>query len=210
MSHELHPLVKLLLDGELRLSDLPPELQAEGERALRLLAVLDRAPVALSTTLDNRVMTAVRARAASPWRWLVQPRELRIRVRPWTLVPALAAAAVLVFVLFRPATPSAGSVATVVAPESVTVRLVLHAPAAQRVAVAGSFNQWNAAATPLLRSGTAGVWTATLTLPVGQHQYAFVVDGSQWLPDPAAPGVDDGFGRRNSVLAVTGQGARVL
>jgi AMP-activated protein kinase-like protein len=202
MSHELHPLVKLLLDGELRLSDLPPELKPEGERALRLLEAVDRAPVALSAQLDDRVMTAVRARAASRWRWLVQPRELRIHVRPWTLVPALAAAAALVFVLVRPTAPSAESVATIAtAPESVTVRLVLHAPDAQRVAVAGSFNQWNAAATPLLRSGT-GVWTATLTLPVGQHQYAFVVDGIRWVPDPSAPGVDDGFGRRNSVLAL--------
>ena len=202
MNRELHPLVKLVLDGELALSDLPPELRADGERALRLLAVVDRAPVTLSADLDTRVMAAVRVRAASPWRWLVQPRELRIRVRPWTLVPVLAAAAALVFVLVRPTTPSRESVAAVAVPESVTVRLVLHAPDAHRVAVAGSFNQWNAAATPLLRSGTAGVWTATLTLPAGQHQYAFVVDGSRWVPDPAAPGVDDGFGRRNSVLAL--------
>jgi len=202
MSHELHPLVKLLLDGELRLSDLPPELKPEGERALRLLESIDHAPVALSPALDQRVMMAVRARATSRWRWLVQPRELRIHVRPWTLVPALAAAAALVFVVLRPAAPSTESVATVAAPESVTVRLVLHAPGAERVAVAGSFNQWNAAATPLLRSGTTEVWTATLTLPVGQHQYAFVVDGIRWMPDPSAPGVDDGFGRRNSVLAL--------
>jgi len=46
------------------------------------------------------------------------------------------------------------------------------------------------------------VWTATLTLPVGQHQYAFVVDGQRWVPDPGAPAVDDGFGRRNSVLTL--------
>jgi hypothetical protein len=46
------------------------------------------------------------------------------------------------------------------------------------------------------------VWTATITLPAGQHQYAFVVDGQQWVPDPAAPAVDDGFGRRNSVLTL--------
>jgi hypothetical protein len=54
------------------------------------------------------------------------------------------------------------------------------------------------------------VWSTTLALPVGQHQYAFVVDGRRWVADPAAPAVDDGFGRRNSVLAVTAQGARTL
>ena len=63
---------------------------------------------------------------------------------------------------------------------------------------------------PLVRTTGDGVWTATLTLPVGQHQYTFVVDGTQWVPDPSAPAIDDGFGRRNSVLAVTAQGGRVL
>ena len=64
--------------------------------------------------------------------------------------------------------------------------------------------------TPLVPAGTNGVWTTTLALPVGQHQYAFVVDGRRWIADPAAPAVDDGFGRRNSVVAVTTQGARTL
>jgi hypothetical protein len=39
-------------------------------------------------------------------------------------------------------------------------------------------------------------------LPAGQHQYAFVVDGARWVADPGAPAVDDGFGRRNSVLSL--------
>jgi len=42
---DFHPHVKQLLDGELTLADLPPELRAEGEEALRLLAAVDREPV---------------------------------------------------------------------------------------------------------------------------------------------------------------------
>jgi hypothetical protein len=194
---EFHSQVKRLLDGELTLADLPPELRAEGEEALRLLAAVDRRPVTLPSAIDERVMAAVRGRAESPslWRRLVAPREVRLRLRPWTLAPALAAAAALVLLLGR-ATP------TPVAGTAVTVRLVLFAPAAQQVTVAGTFNHWDPAATPLVRTGAPGVWTATLTLPAGQHQYAFVVDGARWVPDPAAPAVDDGFGRRNSVLAL--------
>ena len=82
--------------------------------------------------------------------------------------------------------------------------------AARRVAVAGTFNQWDQNASPLVRVGAGGVWAITLALPQGHHQYAFVVDGAQWVPDPAAPGVDDGFGRRNSMVAVTARGARLL
>ena len=196
---DFHAQVKRLLDGELTLADLPPELRAEGEEALRLLAAIDREPMTLPVALDARVLAAVRRRAAAPsfWRRLVAPREVRVRLRPWTLVPALAAAAALVLFLSGPAPTPAAATAT--------VRFVLFAPEAQQVALAGTFNQWDPAATPLVRTEARGVWTATLTLPGGgQHQYAFVVDGARWVLDPAAPAVDDGFGagRRNSVLAL--------
>ena len=131
------------------------------------------------------------------------PRELRFRVRPWLLGAALAAAAILVLVLARPQPP-------LQAANVVFVRFMLHAPGAKSVSVAGTFNQWDQSAAPLIPAGTGGVWTTTLALPVGQHQYAFVVDGRRWVADPAAPAVDDGFGRRNSVVAVTRQGARTL
>lgn len=201
--------VKQLLDGERTLADLPPALRAEAEEALRLLAAVDRTPVTLPAALDARVMAAVRDRARSPgrraWRWFRSPRdvELRIRVRPWAIAGALAAAAALVVLLNRPPAPAD-------AQNVVYVRFVLYAPAAKRVSVAGTFNQWDLNAAPLVPAGTAGVWTATLALPVGQHQYAFVVDGRTWIADPAAPAVNDGFGRRNSVVAVTAQGARTL
>ena len=184
---DFHPQVKQLLDGEITLADLPPELRAEGEEALRLLAAVDREPVTLPG-LDTRVLAKLRRRPEAPGFWR------RLRLQPWTLVPAFAAGAALALLLSRSVpTPPA---------TTVTVRFVLFAPEAQQVALAGTFNQWDTAATPLLRTGTPGVWAATLTLPAGQHQYAFVVDGARWVADPAAPAVDDGFGRRNSVLSL--------
>jgi hypothetical protein len=210
-------LVKRLLDGELSLAELPPELRAEGEEALRLMGAADRAPVALSPALEERVMAVVRRHAASPgnraWRWLNTPRdvELRLRVRPWTVwAGALAAAAALALLLGRSAPePVPGAQARGGTRDSVLVRFVLYAPGAHRVAVAGTFNQWDRVAAPLVPAGTSGVWTTTLALPVGQHQYAFVVDGARWVADPGAPAVNDGFGRRNSVVAVTAQGAHL-
>lgn len=209
--------VKQLLDGDLSLADLPPELRAEGEEALRLLAAVDRTPVTLSPELDARVMAVVRRHAKSPagraWRWLNTPRdvELRLRVRPWAVwAGALAAAAALALLLGRavPA-PVPGVQARGGTRDSVFVRFVLYAPGARRVAVAGTFNQWDRGAALLAPAGTSGVWTTTLALPVGQHQYAFVVDGARWVVDPSAPAVDDGFGRRNSVVAVTAEGAHL-
>jgi hypothetical protein len=211
--------VKRLLDGELTLADLPPELRAAGEEALGLVARVDRTPVTLSPALDARVMAAVRrhatSRARRVWRWLATPRDVEVRfhVRPWAVwASGLAVAAGLALLLTRPpARAPAGVVAAGVAPRNVVfVRFVLYAPGAKRVAVAGTFNQWDQTTAPLVPAGTGGVWSTTLALPVGQHQYAFVVDGRRWVADPAAPAVDDGFGRRNSVLAVTAQGARTL
>ena len=196
IEREFHPLVKQLLDGDITLADLPAELRSEGEEALLLLAAVDRRPVQLND-LTARVMAEIGEPPRRKfWRRVLEPREIRIRVRPWLLAPALAAAAALVLWLGRsgPAVPSSS-------PALVTVRFVLSAPDAHAVSVAGTFNQWNAAATPLVRTD-GGVWTATITLPAGEHQYAFVVDGARWVPDPAAPAVDDGFGRRNSVLTL--------
>lgn len=202
MTDRLDPLVMRVLDGDLPLDALPPALRAEAEAALRVFGTSDRAPVALSPGFDARVMAAVRARgmrragaARRALAWLGTPREVRVVVRPW-MAGVLAAAAALVLLVARPETPATGGVA---------VRFVLHAPEAQTVALAGTFNQWDSGATPLVRS-EGGLWAATLVLPAGEHEYAFVVDGERWVPDPAAPGVDDGFGRRNSVLTLSDAG----
>lgn len=212
MNHEFHPLVKQLLDGERSPDQLPPELRAEAAEALRLLADVDRREVSVSPGFEARVMAAVRRRAASPrlraWRWLTAPS-----VPPWA-VGVVAAAAALALFLVRPAPPNPpatnghGSVAA--AAESAYVRFVLFAPAAHQVGLAGTFNGWNPQATPMRRVGSDGVWTVTIALPLGQHQYGFMVDGRRWVPDPAAPSVDDGFGRRNSVLSLSATQGRVL
>src|SRR2546422_7041985 len=162
--HDFHPLVKQLLDGDITLADLPAELRAEGEDALRLLAAVDRGDVSVP---------------AVTWRVMAALERRRRRVLPWLLAPALALAAALIVWMLpaKPATPAAPAAL-------VTVRFVLVAPEAREVSLAGTFNQWDAHATLLGRTGPTGVWTATLTLPAGQHQYAFVVDGVRWVPDP--------------------------
>lgn len=210
MSDGLDLRVKRVLDGELPIEALPGELRAEVEAARSVLEAVDRSPVATSAGFEARVMAAVRARAARRGRlrraaaWLVAPREVRVVVRPW-VAGALAAAAALVVVIARPETREPRAVGSAIT-DSVAVRFVLHAPAARTVSVAGTFNQWDPAATPLV-AREDGLWAATLVLPRGEHQYAFVVDGVEWVPDPAAPAVDDGFGRRNSLLAVNGRRA---
>jgi len=81
------------------------------------------------------------------------------------------------------------------------VQFVLVAPTAHRVAVVGDFNDWDSAAAPLESSG--GVWSRQLDVPLGRHDYAFVVDGERWVRDPNAPQAPaDEFGSGYSVLVV--------
>jgi 1,4-alpha-glucan branching enzyme len=85
-------------------------------------------------------------------------------------------------------------------PPKAQIKLVK--PDAKAVCVAGSFNEWNPARTPLTRVDN-GTWIGEITGISGRHEYLFVVDG-QWLPDPNAPEtVQNPFGGRNSVMIVS-------
>lgn len=204
---EYHPLVKRLLDGELSLGELPPELRPEGESALRMLSAADRDTPPFSAWFDQRVMAEVRRRPAPGrsrvWTWLNQSRQIRIRPR----LALLGAAAFGVAALLMIRLSGSGDTPVAVEPGRTYVRFVVYAPDAHRVALAGSFNGWDAEQTQLVPTGSGGFWTATVALPSGQHLYGFVLDGGKWIADPGAPAVDDGFGRRNSVITVTTAGA---
>ena len=58
-----------------------------------------------------------------------------------------------------------------------------HAPYAETVFVAGSFNGWNSGANPMKRD-KEGVWSAIVDLFPGTYEYRFVVD-DMWKDDPA-------------------------
>lgn len=83
----------------------------------------------------------------------------------------------------------------------IPVRFIYMDPAAVSVCVAASFNGWSAQSDCMGRDGDT--WTVALTLLPGRYEYAFVVDGSAWRPDPEAIlSEESGFGRLNSVLIV--------
>ena len=102
------------------------------------------------------------------------------------------------------ATPAASGTSTGAArPNAGTVPLTLKlvAPSAKQVYVAGSFNNWHAAALPL--KADDGEWSGEVKLAPGRYEYLFVVDG-KWLPDPDAPErIPNPFGGFNSLLSVS-------
>jgi hypothetical protein len=191
------------LDGELERDDLPRSLREDAAAFERIAAALGRGPVALPPTVRTVVMARVRALAASPWRrswrWATAPR-----LSPLAAGVVLAGA-VAALLLVRSRAPAGARAETTVAEQTVPVRLSFPAPGAARVTVTGDFASWDPAGIPLADPDGDGVWRVELRLAPGLHHYLFVVDGTEWQPDPgAASQVDDGFGRKNSVLVVPG------
>lgn len=85
----------------------------------------------------------------------------------------------------------------------IMTQFVLDAPAAAAVSLVGAFNGWDAAATPLVRDPSTGLWSVSLPLAPGRHVYAFMVDGRTLTLDPRAPeAVDPELGTSGSVLLV--------
>jgi 1,4-alpha-glucan branching enzyme len=82
------------------------------------------------------------------------------------------------------------------------VRFVLVAPGARHVTLVGDFNAWAKESTPLVAAAVEGVWSVSVPLLPGRHEYAFVVDGERWVVDPMAAAVTDDFGTETSIVTV--------
>jgi hypothetical protein len=177
------------------------ERAAEETRDLLAATPAPDVTAAVMSAIENLEPLAVPRRAgrfarlaASLW----TPRQ--VSVRP---AFALAGAAVMAIVLL--VVSAADDAAPVPAPLAartdahVFVQFRLDADAS-RVQLAGSFTNWEPRYE--LRQAAPGIWTITVPLTQGVHDYAFVVDGEQWVADPHAPQIGDGFGGTNNRLAL--------
>jgi 1,4-alpha-glucan branching enzyme len=87
-------------------------------------------------------------------------------------------------------------------PSKVEVTLQLDSPDAKTVNAAGQFNDWKPDDIAL-KKGSDGIWRTTLKLDPGTYEYKFIIDGKDWVTDPANPDkVADPYGGYNSLLKV--------
>ena len=95
------------------------------------------------------------------------------------------------------------------APDTVQlVRFVFVDSGASSVALVGDFNEWTKGATELKPSGAPGVWSVSVPLTPGRHEYAFIVNGTRWVADPLAVKSSDDFGTESSVIRIGTAGKR--
>jgi hypothetical protein len=184
---------------------------AFAERIAKPLRVAERA----GETFEARVMSAVRSAASdrelghiSARAWWLRPRTVHV-----TPLGALALAAAFSAILLGSAsmvkriTHSApSSAAQVVSRDTVhVVRFVLVDSNARQVSIVGAFNGWQKNATMLHPTGKTGVWSASIPLDAGRHEYAFIVsdaNGEHWIADPLSEPVYDDYGTESSAIFV--------
>jgi hypothetical protein len=184
---------------------------------LERVAVSLRSPEHAHPSFERRVMEKVRAEGPA----LYASGELTHHswwrtARPFNVSPLTAialAASVLVVVALsgvlvgtrlasRSSSPIASTQATVAHDTVQLVRFVFEDSKASSVQLVGDFNEWTKGATQLKPSGARGVWTVSVPLTPGRHEYAFIVNGSRWVVDPLALKSSDDFGTESSVIRV--------
>lgn len=177
----------------------------------RVAMTLRRETVTVSPDFDDRVMQRVREESrqlagTGLWRWMTRSRT--IRVSPLAGLALAAGLAGIVALAARPdrAPIVAPSRSVAIAPEAGPAQQMTEFmfvnPSASRVSIVGDFNDWDEGVSPLRRLKD-GVWAITIPLAPGRYHYTFVVDGTTWVADPAAPRtLEDDFGPPNSVITV--------
>ncbi|MGA3118510.1 MAG: glycogen-binding domain-containing protein [Syntrophobacteraceae bacterium] len=150
------------------------------------------------------VMEAVKAKRGPLWlrayRWARSP--ISVTFTPLRLVSAMALSALLVFSAFFLHERQNRNITLAESHKSIPVVFALDMPDAHSVQVIGSFNNWVPQPCELRKDNGAVRWILTVSLQPGRYEYAFLVDRKH-MPHPHAELYqDDGFGDKNSVLAL--------
>ena len=185
--------------------------EAFGERIARQLRSVER----FDDTFETDLVAAIRADrsaeggAAAPARplgrtWWGTPRTLHVSPLAGLAMAASLAAIVSLGTLGVARSrliTSAPAVAQVVHDTVNVVRFVFVGQA-KTVSLVGDFNAWGAQPVSLAPTGSNGTWSASVSLPNGRHEYAFIVDGQRWVADPFAPSSSDEFNTNSSIITV--------
>ena len=195
---------------------------AEDAAFVTRIAAHLRAPESAHPSFEKRLMDKVRFEeaslysrpsSASPTWWR---KEWVIRLSPRVGIAIAAGISAIialsaVAVGSRIAARSEPSAIAQIGPSRDTVQLVRFVfvdSGAASVVLVGDFNEWTRGATELKPSGAPGVWSVSVPLTPGRHEYAFIVNGTRWVADPLAVKSSDDFGTESSVIRVGTAGKR--
>lgn len=90
----------------------------------------------------------------------------------------------------------------VVQPIFTTHEFVYMNSTANRVTIAGTFNSWDKSADPLVPDADGRTWRLKKRIAAGAYQYKFVINDTDWIPDPNGENRDDGYGNINTFILI--------
>jgi len=80
-------------------------------------------------------------------------------------------------------------------------RFVLYLPESQQASIVGTFTGWKPV--PMERIGASGYWSLTLSVPLGEHRYSYLIEENRRIADPTIVTKEqDDFGGENSVIQI--------
>ncbi len=160
--------------------------------------------------LEERIVTEISNRLPCQGGWervkefFTAPRKQRINQL------LVVGATAVIFLIFGVALgnriadrlPDEAVVLTGAEPNGIVFALL--APGAQEIQIAGTFTRWGKIS--LIDADGDGIWTISIELAPGRHEYAFIVDGRWFGQDPMADDFVRSFGYYNSVRYIGAQG----
>ena len=192
---DLTPSEQTQADSSIELASRVREFVARGQDPDVTAAVMSRIERLHATDVAGSVRGRFGRFVAGLW----LPQRVSFQFRP-VYGLALATAAVAILVFSGPSVSDSPQTATVSDRAQLFVQFRFQAADAMEVRLAGTFTNWEPRHE--LHETAPGIWTITLPLAPGVHDYVFVVNGREWVPDPHALLVDDGFGGTNSRIAL--------
>jgi 1,4-alpha-glucan branching enzyme len=134
-----------------------------------------------------------------------------VTISPFKLVSAVAACVLIIALVFQLSTKRFETAIRRTGPQLVPVTLSLANNEARSVYLIGSFNDWKPEGYEMKLDRRSNRWVLEISLPPGQHEYAFLINDKQAISDPQATFYKmDGFGSRNSVIYLSSGDESVL
>jgi Glycogen recognition site of AMP-activated protein kinase len=205
----------IYLKGSIMSEIYDEKRQAEDAAFADRVAEPLRAAVHAHPSFEKRLMEKVRMegatlypRGSSSARWWRNEWVIRLSPRMGVAIAAglttiIALSSIAIGSRISDRQQSSRTASAAVAPDTVQiVRFVFVDSGAASVELVGDFNKWTRGATSLERSGAPGVWSVSVALTPGRHEYAFIINGSRWVADPLAVKSSDDFGTESSVIRV--------
>ncbi len=149
------------------------------------------------------VMESLAPKKISRWRrlYLLAKSPRVVTITPLKLVTAVAACVLILAVFFQLPPKRFETAVRRIDSQLVPVTFSLDNREARSVYLIGSFNDWKPEEYAMKLDRRSNRWILEISIPPGGHEYAFLINDKQAIPDPRAAFYKmDGFGSRNSVI----------